>query len=93
MKDISNWLGADGERVLFVYGQTDPYSAAAFELGSAKDSFSFFAPGVNHSANILDLVESDRSVALDALERWTGKTPVLPAGQALEVRESRRERW
>lgn len=93
MKDISNWLGTEGERILFVYGQTDPYSAAAFDSGSAKDSFTFFAPGKNHSAAILDLVETDRSVALDALERWTGKTPVLPTGQAIEVRESRRERW
>ncbi len=93
MKDVSNWLGTQGEKILFVYGQTDPYSAAAFDIGSAKDSFSFLAPGKNHSADILDLVETDRSVAFDALERWTGKTPVLPAGQAIEVRESRRDRW
>ncbi len=93
MKDISDWLGAQGERVLFVYGQTDPYSAAAFDVGSAKDSFKFIAPGKNHFATLVDLEETDRSVAFDALERWTGKTPVLPAGQAIEVRESRRERW
>jgi PS-10 peptidase S37 len=93
MKDVSNWLGTQGERVLFVYGQTDPYSAAAFDIGSAKDSFKFFAAGKNHSAALVDLVETDRSVAFDALERWTGKTPVLPIGQAIEVREDRRERW
>lgn len=93
MKDISDWLGTQGERLLFVYGQTDPYSAAAFDIGSAKDSFKFIAPGKNHSATMVDLAENDRSVAFDALERWTGKTPVLPTGQAIEVRESRRERW
>ncbi|HRI65652.1 MAG TPA: S28 family serine protease [Polyangium sp.] len=93
MNDISNWLDAEGERILFVYGENDPYSAAAFDIGAAKDTFKFFAPGENHSALILDLVETDRSVAFDALERWTGKAPVVPTGQALEIRESRRERW
>ena len=93
MKDISSWLDTEGERILFVYGENDPYSAAPFDIGAAKDTFEFFAPGENHSAVILDLVETDRSVALDALERWTGKAPVLPTGQALQIRESRRERW
>lgn len=93
MKDISNWLDTQGEGILFVYGENDPYSAAAFDIGSAKDTYKFFAPGKNHGAAILDLVESDRSVAFDALERWTGKAPVPPTGQALHIRESRRERW
>jgi hypothetical protein len=93
MKDVSNWVGTQGERLLFVYGENDPYSAAAFDIGSAIDSFKFFAPGKNHSAGILTLGAAERTVAFEALERWTGKVPVLPAGQAITVRESRRERW
>jgi hypothetical protein len=93
MKDVSDWLGTKGERILFVYGQTDPYSAAAFDIGAAQDTFEFFAPGKNHSAALVNLVDADRSVAFDALERWTGKAPVLPVGQPIEVREPRRERW
>lgn len=91
MQDITQWLDASGERILFVYGENDPYSAAAFDPGNAKDTFKFFAPGENHSAKILDLVEADRLTAFDALERWTGKAPVLPTGQALEVREHFRD--
>lgn len=93
MKDVSNWLDAKGEKILFVYGQNDPYSAAAFDIGGAKDTFEFFAPGKNHFATILDLVDADRSVALDALERWTGKTPVLPMGQPITAIEPRWDRW
>lgn len=93
MQDISKWLDTEGERILFVYGQTDPYSAAAFDIGGAKDTFEFFAPGENHSALILDLAEPDRAIALDALKRWTGKEPVVPQVQPLKFRESRRERW
>lgn len=93
MKDISNWLDTQGEQMLFVYGETDPYSATAFELGAAKDSFRLFAAGENHAAAILTLSDTDRAIAFDALERWTGKTPVVPMGQALSVREPREDRW
>lgn len=93
MQDISKWLSAEGSEILFVYGETDPYSAAAFDLGSAKDSFKFFAPGKNHSADILDLVDADRDVAFDALKRWTGKTPVVPAATPIEYRPRERDRW
>lgn len=93
MQDISKWLSAEGSEMLFVYGETDPYSAGAFDLGSAKDSFKFFAPGKNHSADILDLPEADRQVVFDALERWTGKTPVVPTAMPIEFRASPRDRW
>ena len=91
MQDVSTWISAEGERLLFVYGETDPYTAAAFELGNAKDSYRLLAPGKNHSASIVDLVEPDRAKALDALEAWTGVTPVLPPETAIRVRRTRRD--
>lgn len=91
MQDISTWISAEGERLLFVYGENDPYTAAAFELGNAKDSYRFVAPGQNHSATIVDLTEADRAQALDALEAWTGVTPILPPGTAIRARRTRRD--
>ena len=78
MMDVADWLSAEGESMLFVYGENDPYSAAAFELGGAKDSFRFFVPEGNHGSEILDLPAADRDAALLALEAWTGVTPVVP---------------
>jgi hypothetical protein len=75
MQDTSDWLSAEGERFLFVYGENDPYSAAAFDLGQAKDSYRFFALEGNHGAAILDLEPAERATALDALETWTGVAP------------------
>ncbi|MDI1448260.1 S28 family serine protease [Polyangium sp. 6x1] len=92
MQDISTWISAEGERLLFVYGETDPYTAAAYEVGNAKDSYLFLAPGMNHSASIVDLTEPDRAKALDALEAWTGVTPVLPPETAIRPRRTRRDR-
>jgi len=93
MQDISKWLSTEGSEILFVYGETDPYSAAAFDPAGAKDSFKFFAPGKNHSADLLDLVDADRNVAFDALERWTGKVPVVPPAVPIEYRSRERDRW
>lgn len=91
MQDVSAWLATEGERLLFVYGDGDPYTAAAFEIGGAKDTFRFFAPGKNHSAAIVDLMDPDRAAALSALEAWTGVTPILPPGVPIEMRRSRRD--
>ncbi|MRG96481.1 S28 family serine protease [Polyangium spumosum] len=91
MQDVSTWLSAEGERLLFIYGENDPYSAAAFEIGDAEDSYVYFAPGLNHSASIVDLTEPERAAALASLEAWTGVTPVLPPQTAIRARRTRRD--
>lgn len=75
MPDIADWLASDGQRLMFLYGENDPYTAAAFVLGGASDSFSFTVPGGNHGAEILQLPASDRDQALAALQAWTGVKP------------------
>lgn len=82
MTDVADWLATEGESMLFLYGENDPYSAAAFELGGAKDSFRFFVPEGNHGSEILDLPAADRDAALEALEAWTFVTPVVPDQRA-----------
>lgn len=72
MDDIQSWVSSEGSQLLFIYGGNDPWSAGAFDLGSATDSFLFTAPGLNHGASISDLAADDRATALDALSRWTG---------------------
>jgi hypothetical protein len=72
MEDIDGWVQSEGERLLFVYGEHDPWTGGAFELGGAEDSFRLTAPGLNHGASIGDLVAADQEIALGALERWTG---------------------
>jgi hypothetical protein len=75
MQDIGAWLSSSGSRILFIYGETDPWTAGAFELGGAKESYSFVMPAGNHGANILGLLPGDKQTALDALEAWTGVVP------------------
>ncbi|WP_437317541.1 S28 family serine protease [Sorangium sp. So ce385] len=76
MQDISAWLTTEGERLLFIYGENDPYTAAAFDIGAARDSHRFIAPGGTHGAVILSLAPADQALALGALESWTGVAPI-----------------
>ncbi|WAS90215.1 S28 family serine protease [Nannocystis punicea] len=71
-QDVADWLASAGERLLFVYGESDPWTAGAFELGDAVDSYLFTAPGTNHGALIADLDDADRAQAVAAVEAWAG---------------------
>jgi hypothetical protein len=82
MRDVQTWLRTEGRRVLLIYGQYDPWSAGAFELGAAEDSFRFDVPEGNHRSKILRLAEPDRSKALDAVSRWSG-VPASPPHAAI----------
>jgi PS-10 peptidase S37 len=94
MQDVSNWVKTQGQHFLFVYGQNDPWSAAAYDIGSAPDTYRFFAPNGNHGSDIFDLTPADREVALSALESWTGVTisrTTPPAEERLAWRLERRQ--
>jgi hypothetical protein len=80
MQDVADWLAGEGERVLFVYGAHDPWTAGRFELGQARDSYLYVA-ATSHGATILDLAEADRQAAEETLARWAGV-----AGRPLAVR-------
>lgn len=80
MLDVADWVAADGERLLFIYGEHDPWSAGAFELGAAEDAHKLFVPAGNHGADIAGLAEPDRALAHARLEAWTG---VQPSARAL----------
>ncbi|MFP2962923.1 S28 family serine protease, partial [Myxococcus sp. 1LA] len=84
MQDIEDWLVTQGERIMFIYGDLDPWTAAAFPLGNAQDSFTFVVPGGNHGASINRLPAATRTQAQDIVRRWADVpalkyAPVPPA--------------
>lgn len=76
MPDIAAWLAAEGARILFVYGENDPWSAGAFEVAEGPEVLKLVAPAGNHGSKIEDLTPSDRQLAYTKLEAWTGVTPM-----------------
>jgi hypothetical protein len=39
MLQVEHWVRTQGERMLFIYGENDPWSASAFSVGGSNDAF------------------------------------------------------
>ncbi|WP_019630261.1 S28 family serine protease [Actinomadura atramentaria] len=77
MRDIDAWVRSHGERLLFLYGQNDPWGAEPFRLGrGSRDSAVYVAPGMNHSGRLIaTLPERDRAAAAADVRRWANAGP------------------
>ncbi len=78
MRQVERWVRTDGQRLLFIYGENDPWSTGAFEVRERNDSLRLFVPGGNHGSSILQLPEPERTLALDKLQQWMGVSVVRP---------------
>ncbi|MEV6400420.1 S28 family serine protease [Streptomyces sp. NPDC051907] len=67
--DVDRWVRTRGERMMFVYGQNDPWSAEQF-TPSRHDSHRFVAPGANHTASLASLPAGRRGQAVATIKRW-----------------------
>lgn len=76
MRDIDAYVQQRGERLLFVYGAWDPWTAGAFTLGAARDSLLVEVAEGTHAALLSELAPADREAAFAKLAAWTGVTPV-----------------
>jgi hypothetical protein len=70
MLDINQWLKEEGNEIIYIYGEYDPWSAAMFEPGEGTNAFRIIQPGEDHGVRIGDLDEQLR--VIDSLEAWTG---------------------
>jgi hypothetical protein len=70
MARIKARMKAHGERILFIYGENDPWGTNRFDGRASNDAFQFVVPGANHGARIAGLPEDERLQALDRLFDW-----------------------
>jgi hypothetical protein len=94
MQDISDWVMTSGSKLVFIYGQWDPWTAGRYDLGGATDSLSLTAPEMTHGAGFDTLTTTDRAAGYAKLAAWTGVQPSKPAAprsgvHAQPVREPR----
>ncbi len=75
MVDIESWVDDAGTRLLFVYGEFDPWTAGRYPLGAATDASSLTVAAGTHGAGLVDLAAADKAIAYEQLGRWTGVTP------------------
>ncbi|MFG1705335.1 S28 family serine protease [Nonomuraea sp. M3C6] len=84
MLDVDHWVRTRSERMLFVYGENDPWSAERF-TPSGRDSYLYVAPGANHGASIARLSEADRAAATATLRRWAEVSPAQRRSEAAAI--------
>ncbi|MFF0224315.1 S28 family serine protease [Streptomyces sp. NPDC004629] len=73
MRDVDTWVRHHATRMLFVYGQNDPWGSERFRLGhGARDSYVVTAPGMNHGANVAGLVADEKALATARILDWAG---------------------
>ncbi|WP_426731824.1 S28 family serine protease [Myxococcus faecalis] len=72
MPDIQDWVSREGERLMFIYGGQDPWTAAAYALGGARESALYSVASGNHGARISQLPVAERDEAQALLRQWAG---------------------
>ncbi|WP_433016874.1 S28 family serine protease [Kribbella sp. CA-294648] len=86
MMDVDLWLKMSGQRMLFVYGENDPWSAEKFEPGpGTKDSHWYTVPNGNHGSNINALPTEQRAEATQILQKWMGVAANPAAAQTKSI--------
>ena len=68
MATVIPWLRGQGERIVYLYGGNDPWTAAALGPDPGLDALQVIQPGANHGVKIRDLDQAAAVIA--ALERW-----------------------
>lgn len=74
MRDIDRWVRRHANHMLFLYGANDPWGSEPFRLGrGSRDSAIYTAPGMNHSARLIDKLPADqRAKSIAFIKRWAG---------------------
>lgn len=70
MEDINKWLLTQGHKIIYIYGENDPWSAPHLEYLGATNAKMFWVKNGNHYSFIRTLSETQQDEALGTLEEW-----------------------
>jgi len=70
MKQVNNWLQSEAEKMLFIYGEYDPWSATAVEVSSNPSVQKIVKPRGSHRTRIKNLPEKQKDKVYRLLEKW-----------------------
>jgi hypothetical protein len=72
MRRINAWTIAQADKLMLVYGDSDPWTAGQLTPRIAKhaDNYKFTRVGGHHESDIFNLPAEDRTIAEAALDEW-----------------------
>jgi hypothetical protein len=74
MQNLNRWLQTKGDRIIYLYGETDTWTACAVQLTGQADALKFINKGGPHGSRIRDLTPGQKEMLYAALERWLSMT-------------------
>ncbi len=77
--DVLAWLQQHGHRIIYIYGELDPWTAGAVELTGQADALRVIQSGADHGVRIAEL--DQREEVLARLSAWLERSISL-AGEA-----------
>lgn len=92
MPDVNDWVATEAERVMWIYGELDPWSARPFAPDLARDNLVLTVPGGHHGARISQLPQTERDQAVAALARWLETAAMQKGARQKPVTVPRDER-
>lgn len=70
MQDVDQYIRNIACNFIFIYGETDTWSATAVELTGSTNSIKIVKPGGSHRTRIRNLPEEQKETVISALEHW-----------------------
>lgn len=73
---VHEWIQEKGNYMLYIYGEYDPWTATAVEIGPETNAHRFINPGGNHTTRIHSFPRETRDSIYNTLEDWLGKNAI-----------------
>ncbi|MBN1208799.1 MAG: hypothetical protein JXB05_28320 [Myxococcaceae bacterium] len=93
MLRVFHWVYQHGERMLFIYGENDPWSTGAFEVRSCNDSYRYFIPSGNHDSGIFEMAQDMKAEVLERIFTWMEVPAPAPSLRAAALQEDETVGW
>lgn len=70
MRDINNWIQNEGDNIIYIYGENDPWGATGVQLIGETNSLKMVLDNGSHRTRIKHFDEKDKEIILSTLEKW-----------------------
>ena len=70
MRELDNFVRHEANNMIFIYGETDPWSATSVDLTYNTNSIKIVKPGGSHLTRINNLPEEQKKIVIEILKEW-----------------------
>jgi len=73
-QEINRWLQNEGNNIIYIYGEYDPWTACAVQLTGRTNALKIVKKAGSHGTKIRDLSPEQQQAVYRTLEEWLGVT-------------------